>query len=243
MAVHMKTVPITEIATFRCKAGVTDTQLQAAFDACTRFLQRSSGFINRQLARDATSGLWVELCEWTDLVSAKAAAEAFWHDADTLSYRDCIDGAAPETNIHHVETFARAGQPKLAPFYPNLVTAKFEATWHFYTEQLGFSTAAEFDCYVHLIHPAGAQLGILRHELDGQPSELISAIQGRGMWLSLDVDNADAEYERLAGAGVPIVLPPEDKPWGERHFAVRDPNGVLIYLAHKLARKPELVTA
>lgn len=120
-------------------------------------------------------------------------------------------------------------------FYPGLVTARFYETWDFYTTHLGFRTTLESDHYVQLTHPSGAQLGILRQELDGSLAELVSPTDGRGFWLGIDVADADAECARLRAAGVEIVQPPEDKPWGERHCVVRDPNGVLILIGHSCA--------
>ncbi|HEY0944301.1 MAG TPA: VOC family protein [Opitutaceae bacterium] len=117
-------------------------------------------------------------------------------------------------------------------FYPGIVTARFYETWDFYTTHLGFRTMLESDYYVQLVHASGAQLGILRQELDGSPAELVSPTDGRGFWLGIDVADADAECARLRAAGVEIVHPPEDKPWGERHCVVRDPNGVLILIGH-----------
>ena len=119
------------------------------------------------------------------------------------------------------------------PFYPGVVTAKFFETWDFYTAQLGFRTVCECDFYVQLAHPGGAQIAVLRHELDGPTPELVSATDGRGFWLNLDVADADAEHARLVVAGVDVVAPPTDKPWGDRQFVIRDPNGVLISIAHR----------
>lgn len=121
-----------------------------------------------------------------------------------------------------------------APFYPGIVTADFYGTWDFYCTHLGFRTVTECDHYVQLAHPSGAQIALLRHELDGPSPELISATDGRGFWLNLDVADADAEYARLQAAGVEIVQPPTNKPWNERMFVIRDPNGVLVALAHQL---------
>jgi catechol 2,3-dioxygenase-like lactoylglutathione lyase family enzyme len=119
-------------------------------------------------------------------------------------------------------------------FHPGIVTAKFYETWDFYTTHLGFRTLSECDAYVQLRHASGAQLGIMRHELPDQLPALVSAVEGRGFWLGVNVADADAEHARLAAAEVDIVSPPEDKPWGERHFVVRDPNGVLISVGHRL---------
>lgn len=118
-------------------------------------------------------------------------------------------------------------------FHPSLVTGRFYETWDFYTAHLGFRTVCENDLYVHLVHPGGAQLGVLRQELDGLQPELVSATDGRGFWLTLEVPDADAEYRRLSDAGVTIVEDVEDKPWGQRQFIVRDPNGILIAIAHR----------
>lgn len=121
-------------------------------------------------------------------------------------------------------------------FYPSLVTRRFHESWDFYSEYLGFVTVVECGEYVQLAHPSGAQFGLLQHEIDGVPAELVCPSDGRGFWLSIDVADADAEYSRLCALGVEIAEPPQDKPWGERHFLVRDPNGVLVCIAHKIPR-------
>jgi len=120
-----------------------------------------------------------------------------------------------------------------AAFYPGIVTGRFYDTWDFYTTHLGFRTIAECDIYVQLAHPTGAQIAVLRHEMDGPVKELVSATDGRGVWLNLDVVDADAEHRRLLQAGVEIAAPLEDTAWGDRQFIVRDPNGVLISIAHR----------
>lgn len=119
-------------------------------------------------------------------------------------------------------------------FYPGLVTRKFYETWDFYSANLGFTTINECGAYVRLSHPSGVQFGLLKDEVDGAPAELISPVEGRGFWLTLHVADVDAEYSRLCLLGVDVVEPPQNKRWGERHFVVRDPNGVLVYIAHSI---------
>jgi len=119
-------------------------------------------------------------------------------------------------------------------FSPGLVTAKFYETWDFYTAILGFKTIKESDAFLQLQHPTGTSLNILRHELDGPPSELIGSADGRGFWLSIEVPDADEEYRRLSCTGVELPEEPQDRVWGERMFFVRDPNGVLVAIWHPL---------
>lgn len=126
-----------------------------------------------------------------------------------------------------------------ARFFPGFVTAKLRETVDFYTEILGFRIVEECDAYVQLAHISGAQLGVLRHEIDGLPRELINATDARGFWLSVDVSDVDAEHDRLRAASVEIESAPENKPWGERILIVRDPNGLLVHLGQKTDARPE----
>lgn len=52
--------------------------------------------------------------------------------------------------------------------------------------------------------------------------------------LSIQVDDVDAAYAAAVSAGVEIVHPLTDEPWGVRRFFVRDPDGhVVNVLAHR----------
>ena len=48
------------------------------------------------------------------------------------------------------------------------------------------------------------------------------------MYLTIEVENVDAVYSDLIAKGVDIVIELRDEPWGDRHFAIRDPNGIGI---------------
>ncbi|MEQ1720647.1 MAG: VOC family protein [Nitrosomonas sp.] len=49
----------------------------------------------------------------------------------------------------------------------------------------------------------------------------------------------DAEYKLLMSAGLQPVMPLEDHPWGDRGFAVQDPNGVALYIYSEREPSPE----
>jgi predicted enzyme related to lactoylglutathione lyase len=46
--------------------------------------------------------------------------------------------------------------------------------------------------------------------------------------LDFQVENADAEYERIAALGATPVMPPTTQPWGSRATIFTDPDGNLI---------------
>ncbi len=57
-----------------------------------------------------------------------------------------------------------------------------------------------------------------------------SADPPRGLMLWLQIRDVQAEYERLAGAGVATVREPRTEPWGLVEEWIADPDGVRIVL-------------
>lgn len=55
---------------------------------------------------------------------------------------------------------------------------------------------------------------------------------GHGVIVSIPTEDADAKYHELKVAGVEVLTPPEDKPWGWRSFVVTDPNRLLLDFFH-----------
>ena len=42
------------------------------------------------------------------------------------------------------------------------------------------------------------------------------------------MDNVDEVYQSLKAKGVEVAIELRDEPWGDRHFAIIDPNGIGI---------------
>jgi len=90
-----------------------------------------------------------------------------------------------------------------------------------------FSAKAVFDCgwYVNLrIAGDGPSIQFM------QPQEGMQEFAGTGVMLNFKVDDVDAEYARLTGAGLQAAMPIEDHPWGDRGFSVIDPIGNSVYI-------------
>jgi uncharacterized glyoxalase superfamily protein PhnB len=45
-----------------------------------------------------------------------------------------------------------------------------------------------------------------------------------------DAAEVDAAHDRTVEAGLPMVMPLEDHPWGDRGFCTLDPYGVALYV-------------
>lgn len=54
--------------------------------------------------------------------------------------------------------------------------------------------------------------------------------KGAGMFLYLSVDNVDEFYEGLRSKGIKSLTRPEDQPWGNREFILRDPDGYRLVI-------------
>jgi uncharacterized glyoxalase superfamily protein PhnB len=51
---------------------------------------------------------------------------------------------------------------------------------------------------------------------------------GGSVVLEFQVDDVDAEHERLVGLGVEIIQPPTTHPWGRRAMQFDDPDGNIV---------------
>ncbi|MCJ0872705.1 VOC family protein [Streptomyces sp. AP-93] len=120
--------------------------------------------------------------------------------------------------------------PKLGGFYPVLATRDVATSRDFYIRHLGFEVTFEADWYVSLRRPDAPQyeLALLDYAHPTVPESHRVALQG-GLLLNFEVDDVDCEHQRLVTeAGLTEVLPLRTEEFGQRHFIVAAPDGVLI---------------
>ena len=48
------------------------------------------------------------------------------------------------------------------------------------------------------------------------------------MFITVQVADAAAEFDRLSRSGLSIAYPLHDEPWGQRRFALYDPSGTWV---------------
>lgn len=110
-----------------------------------------------------------------------------------------------------------------------IITQKLAETKSFYTDHLGFGTTFENEFYL-LMHTPGhaAEISFLLPDHPSQQPFFHKPFQGQGMYLTIEVDDVDSIYQELKNKGVAIKIDIRDEPWGDRHFAIEDPNGIGI---------------
>ncbi len=117
---------------------------------------------------------------------------------------------------------------QLNSFYPVLMSRQLRASRDFYTTHFGFQITFEADWYVSLKAADG------RFELAFVASDHPTIVEPyqtpvAGLLLNFEVNDVDAEYERLIErGGLPVVRALVTEDFGQRHFITVDPNGVLI---------------
>ncbi|MCM3606074.1 VOC family protein [Cupriavidus pauculus] len=125
---------------------------------------------------------------------------------------------------------------RLTSHYAVIATRDVAATSAFFVEHFDFQPLFSADWYMHLQARADPHMNLAVLHAD---HETIPAIaRGRtavGVLLNFEVENVDAVYARMQRAGLPILLPLRDEPFGQRHFITADPNGVLVDIITPIA--------
>lgn len=110
-----------------------------------------------------------------------------------------------------------------------IITKKISESKEFYTSNLGFGVTFENEFYL-LMHTPGheAEISFLLPEHSSQQPLFHKPFMGQGIYLTIEVNDVDKLYRELKEKGVAIKIDIRDEPWGDRHFAIEDPNGVGI---------------
>lgn len=137
---------------------------------------------------------------------------------------------------HYVFSQQKANEMKLNA---GIITSKIQETKSFYIDNLGFEVVFENEFYLLMQTPGGHdQLSFLLPNHPSQQALFHRPFQGEGMYLTIEVEDVDELYKVLLAKDVEIKIAIRDEPWGDRHFAIQDPNGIGIDLVRYTAPAP-----
>lgn len=110
--------------------------------------------------------------------------------------------------------------------YPVLMSDDVAAATRFYREVLGFEIAFEADWYVSL-RLGESELAILQCDHPTVPAGFDASV--RGLILNIEVEDVDPLHHALTVEhALTPVLALRDEDFGQRHFIVEAPGGVLV---------------
>ena len=119
---------------------------------------------------------------------------------------------------------------KVIRIVPNLASESFEASREFYAAMFDVVVSVELDdWYLQVMPESDSTLNIGFVEPDHELFAGRTAPSGpRGIVLTIHVDDVDEAYERAKRLGAEIAAEIRDEDFGQRHFLVIDPNGVVL---------------
>ncbi|HET8729143.1 MAG TPA: VOC family protein [Alphaproteobacteria bacterium] len=128
---------------------------------------------------------------------------------------------------------------KVTSYYPVIMTDDVAGTAAFYKRHFRFEALFTSDWYVHLQSAEDGSVNLA--VLDGRHETVPEPARGRasGLILNFEVEDADIVHHAVRAAGLPILTPLRDEPFGQRHFITADPNGVLIDVIKPIPPSPE----
>jgi uncharacterized glyoxalase superfamily protein PhnB len=105
-------------------------------------------------------------------------------------------------------------------------SSRVEETRDFYVKHFGVKVT--FDCGWYVNLEFGDPRSSLQFMSIQQPHHKLSSSDG--LMFNFKVSDVDGEHKRLSAAGLPVIIPLENHPWGDRGFGVQDPNGITLYI-------------
>ena len=117
---------------------------------------------------------------------------------------------------------------------PCITTDKVAESRDFYIKH--FRAKVTFDCGWYLNLELGKETTSLQFMAPQSDQPLCNPA---GLTYNFQVADVDAEYQSLMASGLTAIMPLEDHPWGDRGFAVQDPNGIVLYIYSEREASPE----
>lgn len=110
-----------------------------------------------------------------------------------------------------------------------IVTSNLAATREFYISLFDFKIVYESDWFLLMCTADGLyQVSFLQPDHPSQQKIFQPAFTGRGVYFTMEVERVEEEYIRIKNLGIPIAIDLREETWGDRHFAIKDPNGIGI---------------
>jgi catechol 2,3-dioxygenase-like lactoylglutathione lyase family enzyme len=123
--------------------------------------------------------------------------------------------------------------------YQIVVTDRLAESRDFYVRWFGFVTVFEASWFVYLQAGGGQPWGLAFMSSD-HPSRPPGPeiFNGKGSFLTFQVADAAAAFERLSRAGARIAYPLRDEAWGQRRFGLVDPSGMWVDVVQQIEPAP-----
>ncbi len=116
---------------------------------------------------------------------------------------------------------------KLKRMVPIITLGEFDGIKEFYQKHFDFKVIFEAENFLSLSpkNQEAIEISFMKPGDDNQ-----TQFKSEGLTYCFEVDDVDAEHERLNGRSLTILQEIRDNPWGNRSFIVEAPAGVSLYI-------------
>lgn len=123
--------------------------------------------------------------------------------------------------------------------YSVYITKNLKESKEFYRKWLDFEVAFEASWFVYIALKGDHKISFALID-EGHPSTPPSygAFNGRGSFLTLQVSDATAIYNKLREMNAPISYDLQKEDWGQIRFGLIDPNGLYIDIVQQVDPVP-----
>ena len=119
--------------------------------------------------------------------------------------------------------------------FPVYIVDDIQLARSYYVNNFSFDVAFSNEWYLHLVSNNGIQVAFMLPNQETQPGIFHAKTNGEGVIFSIEVENADIALKKAKENALDIVLDIKSEDWGQRHFAVKDPNGLYIDVVQAIA--------
>lgn len=120
--------------------------------------------------------------------------------------------------------------------YPVFVSKDLKACKEFYGKWFNLQPVFESSFFILLVSEGQSprSIGFLNEVHPSSPPSSPTMNAQAGVFLTLQVEDARADFERLKKAGLAIFYELKDEPWGQRRFGIVDPNGMYVDVVQQI---------
>lgn len=112
--------------------------------------------------------------------------------------------------------------------FPDICSTKIPESKAFYINLFNFDVVFELDWYIQLKSPKDENLQLAFVRLDHPSVPLAYQRLPQGVVITIETDEVDHFYKKAQQLGCQMVLEICNEEWGQRHFMIVDPNGLLV---------------
>lgn len=113
--------------------------------------------------------------------------------------------------------------------HPGFVVPDPRAAADFFERHFGFRRIVDRPEYVQVErNDLSAEIGFALAGWLASPSAFRPEFEGNGVWITIEVADVEAALADFVRIDYPLVEPLTDRSFGERHFVVRAPGGILV---------------